>query len=163
MGYLAADALTVARLASGGLLDSGGGINHLGALIVAELATSGAYEPHVDRLRAALAGRRDVLAAGLREHVPGATFLLPGGGYFIWLRLPPNVSAAEVLQRAASRGTGGLAGSAFTPGGATDRNVIRLSFSMYPPNQLAEATRRLGAAVRETQEHEAPAAHVGSR
>ena len=149
LGYLAADARTVERLAAGGLLDSGGGIGHLPALAVAELGASGAYDANLAHLRNALAARRDALVAGLREHVPGGSFLRPHGGYFLWLRLPEGATAAEVLTRAASHGVGALPGDVFAVGTAPQSDVLRLSFSLYLPDQLVEATRRLGAALRD--------------
>ena len=147
LGYLVADAATVERIAAGGLLNSGGGIGHLPALAVAELGASGAYDANLAHLRIELGARRDALVAGLREHVPEGSFLQPHGGYFLWLRLPAGVTAAEVLMRAAGHGFGALPGDVFAVGAASHSEVLRLSFSMYPPDRLVEATRRLGAAL----------------
>ena len=148
LGYLVADAPTVERIAAGGLLDSGGGIGHLPALAVAELGASGAYEANLAHLRSELGVRRDALVAGLREHVPEGSFVQPHGGYFLWLRLPAGATAAEVLMRAAGHGVGALPGDVFAVGTASHSDVLRLSFSLYLPDQLVEASRRLGAALR---------------
>ena len=148
LGYVVADASTVERIAAGGLLDSGGGIGHLPALAVAELGASGAYDANLAHLRTELRARRDALVAGLREHVPEGSFLQPQGGYFLWLRLPAGATATEVLARAGSHGVGALPGDVFAVGAASHSDVLRLSFSMYPPHQLVEASRRLGAVLR---------------
>jgi 2-aminoadipate transaminase len=147
LGFLSAAAGTVAHIAAGGLLDSGGGIGHLPALAVAELGASGAYDANLATLRAELGARRDALVAGLREHVPEGTFRHPGGGYFLWLRLPSGVRAADVLARAERHGVGALPGEVFAAGASSHSDVLRLSFSMYPPRQLVEAARRMGAAI----------------
>ncbi len=147
LGWLTADGPTVERLADAGLLASGGGINHLVAVAVAEHARAGAYAANVERLRPALADRRDALVTGLREHLPGASFAVPEGGYFVWLRLPGGLDARALLPIAEREGTSYLPGAVFAVDGEGDRSAVRLAFSCYAPDELVEAARRLGAAV----------------
>ncbi len=151
LGWLSADAPTVDRLADGGLLGSGGGVNHFVALVVAEHARSGAYVAGVEWLRPALAARRDALVGGLREHLPEATFALPDGGYFVWLRLPSDLDARALAPAAARHGVAYLPGSVFAVDGGGDPSTIRLAFSCYSPAELVEGARRLGAAVAEAR------------
>ncbi|HSG85351.1 MAG TPA: PLP-dependent aminotransferase family protein [Candidatus Limnocylindrales bacterium] len=151
LGWLSADAPTVDRLADGGLLASGGGVNHYVALVVAEHTRSGAYVAGVERLRSALAARRDALVESLREHLPEATFAVPEGGYFVWLRLPGGLDARALAPAAARHAVAYLPGSVFAVDGGGDPATIRLAFSCYPPADLAEGARRLGAAVAEAR------------
>lgn len=147
LGWLTADEATAARITGGGMLDSGGGINHFTALTVAALCSSGDFEAQAERLRAAYRERRDALAAGLREHLPpGCSFSVPGGGFFQWVDLPPGVDAVALLPRAEAAGVSYLPGSKFhlDGGGA---GSLRLAFSLYPPDQLREAARRLGGVL----------------
>lgn len=148
LGWLTADAATVARFADGGLLDSGGGINHLSACAAAAFCRAGHFEEHGDRLRAAYRARRDALAGALREHLPdGCRWQPPAGGFFVWLRLPDGLDAAALLPRAVDAGVGYLPGARchLDGGGAA---TARLAFGLYPPEALAEAARRLGAVIR---------------
>jgi 2-aminoadipate transaminase len=147
LGWLTADPATVERLADGGLLASGGGVNHFVALVVAEHARSGAYAANLERLRPALAARRDALVNGLRTHLPDASFSVPDGGYFVWARLPRGLDARTLLPIAERLGTSYLPGSVFAVDDEVDPAALRLAFSCYPPDELFEATRRLGAAV----------------
>lgn len=147
LGWLTADKATVTRLADGGLLASGGGVNHLVALVVAEHARSGAYAANLARLRTALAARRDALVAGLQDHLPGASFVAPAGGYFVWVRLPGGLEAAALGPVAEGHGVAFIAGPAFGVDDHVDPATIRLAFSRYLPEELAEGARRLGAAV----------------
>jgi DNA-binding transcriptional MocR family regulator len=70
---------------------------------------------------------------------------VPHGGWFLRLRLPDGMSATGLLSAAEAHGVSFVPGGRFyaQPGGA-DR--IRLSSSMYNPQTLAEAARRLNAA-----------------
>jgi len=148
LGWLTADAATVTRFVDGGLIDSGGGVAHFAAMVVSELTTSGAYEANLASLRASLSARRDALVAALRVHAPDVAFADPPGGYFLWLRLPDGVGARDLLPTAERHGVSYLPGDAFTAGTDLGRHHLRLAFTRYPTDDLVEAARRLGAALR---------------
>lgn len=145
VGYLTADPATAARIVDGGVLDSGGGIGHLGSLVVAEYAADGSYAANVSRLRAAYRERRDALVVALRSAFgDDAAFAVPGGGYFVWL-------CARGL--AGRRAEAEAAGVGFVPGRVfdadrADSDAIRLAFSRYPANVLAEGAARLATVAR---------------
>lgn len=148
LGFLTADAATVERFRGGGLLDSGGGINHFTANMVAAFCEAGGFAEQGDYLRATYRARRDALAEGLREHLPESChWRVPAGGFFIWLRLPPGLDANDLLPRAIDAGVGYGPGPRFHLDGS-GANAVRLAFGLYPPEQLAEAARRLGAVLR---------------
>jgi len=136
------------RLEAAGVLDSGGAPSHFAACVAAVVVSRDGYDAHIERLRAAYASRRDALAAALREHLPaGCSFDPPAGGFFIWLRLPPGVQGTDLLPLAESHGVGFAPGRRFCVDG--DDNHVRLGFSLFDEEQLAEGARRLGAALRE--------------
>lgn len=153
LGWLNANPERIERMAQGGLLDSGGGINHFTALTVATLCESGGFAAQGERLRSAYRTRRDALHAALTEHLPeGCTWERPGGGFFIWLTLPDGIDAERVLSAAEEAGMAFAPGARFFPeaDGApsrVERATVRLAFSYYYAAQLAEAARLLGAAL----------------
>jgi DNA-binding transcriptional MocR family regulator len=148
LGWLTADAPTIARFTKGGLLDSGGGVNHFTAVVVGEACISGDYVAQIERLRDAYRERRDALLAGLREHLPpGCAVRAPGGGFFVWVRLPDGTNAATLLPQAEATGMSFLPGTTFHLD-QSDKSALRLAFSLYPPETLGEAARRLGTALR---------------
>ena len=148
LGYLTADAATIERFRGGGLLDSGGGINHFTANTVAAFCADGGFPAQGERLRAAYRARRDALAAALAAHLPpGCAWALPAGGFFIWLRLPEGRDAAALLPRAVAAGVGYAPGQRFHLDGSGS-NFLRLAFGLYPAEELAEAARRLGGVLR---------------
>src|SRR5207248_176376 len=147
LGWLTADAATVARFAHGGLLDSGGGINQFTACAVAAFCQAGRFEPQVARLRAAYRTRRDALVGALRVYLPPACrWRAPAGGFFAWVHLPDGLDAGALLPRAVDAGVAYLPGAlCHLDGGGAE--TLRLAFGLYPPEELAEAGRRLGAVV----------------
>src|SRR5262245_9478194 len=151
LGWLTADRALVGRIAGSGLVDSGGGVNHFAAMVVAALCSSGLFEAQVARLRAAYRAQRDTLLEGLAEHLPpGCIWEVPAGGFFVWVRLPPGLDAAELLPHAEAAGVAYLPGERFFVGGG-EANALRLAFSLYAPEELVEAARRLGQAIRTFQ------------
>ena len=120
--------------------------------MVHEFLLSGAYEPHVARLRDLYRERRDASAAALREYCePYVTFRMPRGGFFHWVKLRPGLDAREVTRVAAEHGVAVTPGTGYfaAPDSAeamgSDR--IRLVFSALPPEDLREAIRRFGQAL----------------
>jgi 2-aminoadipate transaminase len=58
------------------------------------------------------------------------------------------MDAAALLPRAEAAGVAYLPGALFHNGGG-GINTLRLAFSLYDPDELVEATRRLGGVIRD--------------
>src|SRR5262249_13034749 len=98
LGWLTAGRELIDRLINGGLLDSGGGINHYTGLVVAALCASGDYDENLNNLRRSYCQRRDSLVAGLRQHLPADYQVrAPGGGFFVWVDLPSGGNSRALL------------------------------------------------------------------
>jgi 2-aminoadipate transaminase len=98
-------------------------------------------------LRNSYRRRRDALLSALTEAETHASWHRPAGGYFAWLTLPPGQDAASYLSAAEAQGTSYMPGAAFYLAAAQGGRCLRLAFSRYPPDQLAEAGRRLALAL----------------
>lgn len=147
LGWLTGGRALVQRIANGGLLDSGGGINHFTALAVAELCLAGDYVTQAAQLRAAYRARRDALLAALTAHLPrSCSWWMPGGGFFVWVTLPEGVRSVDLLPGAERAGVSYLPGARFDLNGGGQRQ-LRLSFSLYGADELAEGVRRLATAL----------------
>ena len=120
-------------------------INQMAIHRVAETA----FDSQVGRLIDAYRSRRDDLLAALEEHMPkGVTWTRPDGGMFVWVTLPEDIDATELLARAVKE-----ARVAFVPGSAfhadgTGRNTLRLSFTLATPYAVKEGIPRLAALLR---------------
>jgi len=154
LGFLTAAAPFVRRLVERGYVHSGGGLNHATAFAMAVLGRSGRYAAHVEAVRDRYRRQRDALVGALHGgalhggalDVRALDVRVPGGGWFLWPRLPEGMSATTLLSAAEAHGVSFLPGSRCYAGpGGADR--IRLSFSMYDPQSLAEAAGRLSAAL----------------
>jgi 2-aminoadipate transaminase len=119
--------------------------NMLAESIVLELCQSGALERNIEAVNAALRGRRDTLVSALREKIPEAKFVVPGGGYFLWLDLEADVDTPALLDEAKGEGVTFVAGPDFMLEGGT--SSLRLSFAPVPADRIEEGIDRLARAL----------------
>ena len=143
VGWLIAPPAVVRRCADSGLLDSGGGASHFAAHVVAAFMELGGFAAHVEMLCAAYRERRDILCDALARHLPaGCQWQAPGGGFFVWVRLPEGVDSVELLPRAEAAGVSYVPGSRFCADGGCS-GYIRLAFTLLSPAEMEEGARRL--------------------
>lgn len=147
LGWLTGSADHIRRLKGSGLRDSGGGVNHFAAMATAELCEAGDYDRQIARLVETYRERRDAMSNALREFVPAGRFVKPGGGFFIWLRLPEGLDSVALRSRAEEAGVSYIPGTRFSQDGS-GADALRVAFSLYPPADLVTAARRLGEVIR---------------
>ena len=119
--------------------------NMLAESVVLELCRSGGLDRNIEFVKGALRERRDVLVEALREQIPEAEFVIPGGGYFLWLDLAEGTDTRALLAEAKSDGVAFVAGPDFMIEGG--ENSLRLSFASVPPERVAEGVSRIAAAL----------------
>jgi len=119
--------------------------NMLAESIVFELCQSGGLEDNLKVVNAALRERRDALVKALAEHIPEAKFVVPEGGYFLWLDLDEDVDTTALLAEAKEEGVSFVAGPDFMLEGGT--SSLRLSFAPVPADEVNEGIRRLARAL----------------
>jgi 2-aminoadipate transaminase len=122
--------------------------------VVARYCADGRLDAHIQELIALYRHKRDVMLDAIaREFPAGVTTVRPEGGFFIWCRLPPGMSATALLRAAEERGATFLPGTRCYANGQGD-DAIRLAFSFQPAEQIEEAIARIGAAMRAISESE---------
>ncbi len=89
--------------------------------------------------------RRDAMLDALARHMPpGVSWTRPQGGMFIWLTLPADVDAAELLTRSlATMRVAFVPGRPFFTDGS-GRNTLRLNFTLASPATIEEGIGRFG-------------------
>jgi 2-aminoadipate transaminase len=122
-------------------------VNHTAALTMAVFGAGGGYDAHLTAVRAAYRTQRDALIAALRHHLPAVPVPVPGGGWFVWLPLPAGIDATTLLPHAERNGTSFVPGPRFFADGTGGTDRLRLSFSLLPPDDLADAASRLATAI----------------
>lgn len=144
VGYLAGPAEEIARLAKRAN-ETYISPNMLAESIVLELCRSGALDRNIKFVKEALRERRDALVGALREQISEAEFVVPGGGYFLWLDLAEGTDTPALLAEAKGEGVAFVAGPDFMIEGG--RNSLRLSFASVPPERIDEGVARISRAL----------------
>ena len=144
VGYLAGPAAEIATLAKRGS-EHYISPNMLAESVVLELCRSGALATNIEFVNEALGERRDALVAALREQIPEARFVVPGGGYFLWLDLDDDVDTPSLLEAAKKEGVAFVAGPDFMLEGG--RSSLRLSFASVPASDVGEGVARVARAL----------------
>lgn len=119
--------------------------NMLADSIVLDLCRSGELDRNIEFVKGELKARCDALVSALEEKIPEAEFVVPSGGYFLWLELAEGTDAAALLREAAGDGVTFIAGPDFMIEGG--ENSIRLSFAPVPADRAAEGVSRIAAAL----------------
>jgi 2-aminoadipate transaminase len=149
LGWIQASARPLERLVHNGLLDSGGGLGPFTSSMVQSALELGLQGEHLSRLRRAYEERAAALCDAIREHLPASVQLdPPGGGFFVWLRLPPGIDARELLPVARQHDVAFQPGSTFSHAQRSE-GYVRLCFAYYDCAQLATGVRRFAQALQE--------------
>ncbi len=149
VGYLAGPAEAIAetrRIATSTYISP----NMVAQAIVSEFCRSGAIERSIETVKEALRERRDVLCAALQRELPEARFVVPQGGYFLWVELPEGADVARIDERARARGVVFVKGTDFLLQGG--ENALRIAYSGVQTELIDEAVARLAGAYRDVVE-----------
>ena len=112
-----------------------------------EFLRRGLFESNLQRVCDLLRERRDAMLEALERGFAGrARWSRPEGGYFLWLELPDEVDASELLVRASEAGVTFVPGADF--GG--EPNTLRLAFSYVSSSEITEGIARLAKLVAAT-------------
>jgi GntR family transcriptional regulator of abcA and norABC len=122
------------------------GASSLSQLVVEEWLTSGLYQEHLFSVREKLKERREVVLNALEKHMRGlATWEVPSGGFYIWLRLLVPVSLPKLFKEALRQGILLNTGNIYDP---DEREHIRLSYAYASYAELREGIYRLSLLIR---------------
>ena len=114
--------------------------------------TVGRYQAHLRRSCQIFRKRRDLMVAAIRRYMPDNVHSdIPQGGLFLWVRLPGDMSADDLLPMACKEGVDFVPGSRFFEDGILGKNWMRLNFVVQAPDEIEEGIKRLGNAIEKMQ------------
>ena len=148
LGWIMGPAGLIAKLIGSGLRCMGGGASPLVANILSTYCQQGHLEPHIEQLCHVYRERRDAMLQALTTHMPvGVDWTRPGGGFFIWLSLPPPYRADKVADLARAAKLLIPIGDPFFAEEPTGQ-YLRLAFSYVTPAKIESGVEKLGQVLR---------------
>ncbi len=143
LGWMIAHPQLIDRLR---ILMLGGSTGVFTQEIVATLIQRIDIDAHLEQLREHYRQQRDVMAAAIDRHFGDAvSYVLPEGGFFLWLSFREAIDTTRLQQRALEYGVSIVDGRSFYP----ERDVqhqLRLCFSYCSAEQIEKGIARLAAA-----------------
>ncbi len=115
-------------------------------LIISEYLHASDWKGQIDTFRGVYRERRDATLSALQEHLPGLTWTVPNGGFYVWLKLPEQLDSKQMLPRAVTALVAYTPGTAFYADGR-GRDAIRLSFCYPTPERIREGIRRMAGVI----------------
>jgi DNA-binding transcriptional MocR family regulator len=93
--------------------------------------------------------RRDAMLESLTEHFPQeATWTKPGGGFYVWVNLPPEIDTKAMMPKAIVAKVAYVPGTAFYADGFGSWSM-RLSYCHPTPERIREGVKALGHVVKQ--------------
>lgn len=84
------------------------------------------------------------MAEAIRKYFPEEiTWNEPHGGFYMWMKLPPQLDLMEVLKKSIEKGVVFVIGKTFDPEGK-DNSHFRLAFSHTPEDKIEKGIQILG-------------------
>ena len=92
--------------------------------------------------------RRDAMLETLEETFPaGATWTKPGGGFYIWVTLPPEIDTKALMPKAIVSKVAYVPGTAFYADGFGSWS-LRLSYCFPSPERIREGVKSLAGVIK---------------
>jgi 2-aminoadipate transaminase len=126
--------------------------------VVTRLLKTGAFQTHVQHVRASYTRKRDAMLSAAERffrEIPGVNWHHPQGGLYVWMSLPASVETGfkSPLFQTAVKNHGVM----YVPGelcfapvlGGRPKNHMRLSYGVQSPDGITDGMQRLARAVME--------------
>lgn len=120
--------------------------NTLSQYAIHSFLTAGKLTERIESVKEVYRVKRDIMADAITGMIPGASYVKPEGGLFLWVKLPEQVDTLTMMEKALLMNVAYVAGGAFYPHGGGE-NEMRLNFTFAGHNDIIEGIKRLGEVV----------------
>nr|WGE00398.1 PLP-dependent aminotransferase family protein [Bacillus velezensis] len=123
------------------------GSSSLSQRVAAEWFTSGEYQQDLEQVRSQLKVRRQLVMSLLETNLKNvATWNMPKGGFFVWVKILPSLSMKLLYTKALTKGILLNLGSIYAQ---EKGNYIRLSYAYASLEDLQKGIYELGLMIKE--------------
>ena len=96
--------------------------------------------------------RRDAMLESLDAYFPkSATWTKPGGGFYVWVTLPPEIDTKALMPKAIVSKVAYVPGTAFYADGLGSWS-LRLSYCFPSPERIRDGVRSLAGVIKSEME-----------
>ncbi|BAZ33210.1 GntR family transcriptional regulator [Cylindrospermum sp. NIES-4074] len=146
IGWACGDPAIIERLA---MFKSEGPVGPFVSHVIAHYCATGKLDTHIQELIAAYRHKCNLMLDAIAREFPSDVIAVkPDGGFFVWCKLPADMSAKAILTAASEHGVTFLPGTRCYANGQGD-DAMRLAFSFQPSEKIVEGIATLGSVLRE--------------
>jgi DNA-binding transcriptional MocR family regulator len=114
-----------------------------------EFLRQGMLEKYVEGLRGIYKRRKDSMVSAIRKYFPEEIkWDEPQGGFYMWLKIPPQLDLISILKTSIEKGAVFVVGKTFDPDGI-DNSHFRLAYSHTPEDKIEKGIKILGDVLKE--------------
>lgn len=141
LGWMEGPPHILDKLRQGGIIQSGGALNHVMSGLVAQVLASGSLHTFTNTMRKSLKEKLDGAVEILNEELQGAVkFHVPEGGFYLWIELPDGIDAAKFEKFSIENyKIDFIPGSIFSSNQETFKSFVRMSFSFNEKENFLKA------------------------
>lgn len=106
-------------------------------------------DKHIAKILKVYKKRRDLAIKTMEVEFPkGVTFTRPHGGLFMWVQLPAEINARDVLGKCLERNVAFVPGGSFFANGGKENN-FRINYSNMPEDKIVIGIKCIGQVLKE--------------
>jgi 2-aminoadipate transaminase len=121
----------------------------LSQFVAAEMLRKGDVTRQIPKITEVYRRKRDLMLEAMEASFPEeAEWNRPGGGLFLWAKMPEHVNTTELLTEAINRGVAYIPGVNFFSSPA--HNYMRLNYSLPSEDDIVEGIQILGDLLKES-------------
>lgn len=125
--------------------------NSLSQKIIEHFISGPCYEEQLRHIRAIYKARHDRMITALERHAPpGMSWTAPGGGCYIWCRLPDGMLSMQLLSKCSEQNVSFLPGSIFFSS-AQEHEYLRLNFTCVSEQDIDKGIKVICGLTAELQ------------
>lgn len=148
LGWVSGAPDIIDKLIQSGLRCMGGGANPVTANAISFFCQEGHLDAHIEKVKPVYRQRRDVMVEALHSTMPeGVRWTEPEGGFFIWLTLPDELAAVDVVKWGKEAGVWFPPGDLFFAGPPPGQH-LRMAFSYVRPENIKQGIERLAQVIK---------------
>ena len=119
--------------------------NSLAQRIIFQFLLDNSLEDHLNSIRTFYKSQADHMVAAMHQYFPPIVrWITPKGGMFIWVTLPEEMKASDLLEKAISKNVLFVPGENFYVGGKQGGNCLRMNFSNPTKEEITTGIKIVG-------------------
>jgi len=116
--------------------------------IVSQFLITIDFDQHIEFLNSIYRSRMKAMVAAIEEAFEDISYIVPEGGFFLWLTFPEGTDTSQFMQESLQKGVSYLDGAHFYLN-ADEKNHIRLGFTYCNEEEIKRGIERLAESYQE--------------